>query len=329
VTPPTGRIDAGASAGWPPTQGAFWRTGGIAPDLRLSDVLPRLSDEAVSVIESRRGARQPFLLYLAYTAPHALWLPSSAFTGKSGAGACGDFLMMVDHEIGRVHAALEYADVLDSALLVFTSDNGPVWYLSDAARFGRDSAGGLRGMKGDVWEAGHRMPFIIRWPGTVAAGSVYDQTISFTDLLATLADAVGMALPAEAGPDSFSFLRALEGGPFQRALLVMQSGGGLMTIRSGRWKLVDGLGSGGFSRPARIEPGPAGPSGQLHDLSADRVETTNRLAAEPRLVERFRAEMRRIAEAGRSRRGRRRCATAPEQAAASRSRGAGRLTAGP
>jgi arylsulfatase A-like enzyme len=298
VTPPTGHIDAGAS----PIQGAFWRAGGIAPDLKLGDVLPRLTDEAVSVIEKRRGAREPLMLYLAYTAPHTPWLPSPAFMGKSGAGSYGDFLMMVDHEIGRVLAALESAGILDNTLLVFASDNGPVWYPADVARLGHDSAGGLRGMKADAWEAGHRMPFIVRWPGTVRAGSACDQTISFTDVVATMADIVGKELPAGAGPDSFSFLPALKGGTYKRAPIVMQSGSsGLMTIRSGRWKLIDGLGSGGFSQPSRITPGPGDPAGQLYDLASDLAETTNRFADEPAVVERLRAEMRRIVEAGRSR----------------------------
>ena len=298
VTPPTGHIDAGAS----PIQGAFWRAGGIAPDLKLDDVLPRITDEAIAVVEKRRDAGKPLMLYLAYTAPHTPWLPSPAFTGKSGAGEYGDFLMMVDHEIGRVLAALESARMLDNTLLVFASDNGPVWYPADVARFGHDSAGGLRGMKADAWEAGHRMPFIVRWPGTVRAGSACDQTISFTDILATMADVVGTDLPAGAGPDSFSFLAALKGGTFQRAPIVMQSGSsGLMTIRSGRWKLIEGLGSGGFSQPSRITPGPGDPAGQLYDLAADLAETTNQFANEPGVVERLRAEMRRIIDAGRSR----------------------------
>jgi arylsulfatase A-like enzyme len=298
VTPPTGHIDAGAS----PIQGAFWRAGGIAPDLKLDDVLPRLTDEAIAVIEKRRGAREPLMLYLAYTAPHTPWLPSAAFRGKSGAGEYGDFLMMVDHEIGRVVAALESARMLDDTLLVFASDNGPVWFPADVARFGHASAGGLRGMKGDAWEGGHRLPFLVRWPGVVRAGSACDQTISFTDVLATMADVIGTPLPPGAGPDSFSVLPALKGGSFQRAPIVMQSGSsGLMTIRSGRWKLIEGLGSGGFSQPSKVAAGPGDPAGQLYDLVADPAETTNRFAGEPDVVARLRAEMRRIVEAGKSR----------------------------
>jgi arylsulfatase A-like enzyme len=213
----------------------------------------------------------------------------------------GDFLMMVDHEIGRVLTALQSAGILDNAVLVFASDNGPVWYPADVARLGHDSAGGLRGMKSDAWEAGHRMPFLVRWPGTVQPASVSAQAISFTDVLATMAEIAGARLAESAGPDSVSFLPALKGGSSPRPPIVMQSGGGFMTIRSGRWKLIEGLGSGGFTQPAKITPGPGDPAGQLYDLVADPAETTNRFAAEPGVVERLRAEMRRIVEAGRSR----------------------------
>lgn len=300
VKPPSLPIAAGRSEGWSPIQGAFWRAGEIAPELALADVLPRFTEEAISVIRQRDPAK-PLMLYLAYPAPHTPWLPAPEFRGKSGAGLYGDFLMMVDHEIGRVLAALETAKILQDSLLVFTSDNGPVWYPADTARLGHDSCGGLRGMKSDAWEAGHRMPFIVRWPGTVEAGSVSKQTISFTDLLATFSDITGRELPAAAGPDSFSFLPVLKGGAMRRAPVVMESGGGFMTIRSGSWKLIEGLGSGGFSQPAVIKPGPDDPAGQLYELATDPGETTNRFTAEPEVVARLRGEMRKIVESGRSR----------------------------
>ena len=161
---------------------------------------------------------------------------------------CGDFMMMVDNEIGRVLSALDEANMTKETLVIFTSDNGPVWYDHDVERFGHDSAGGLRGMKSDAWEAGHRMPFIVRWPGEVKKGSTSDQLVCFTDLMATFADIHDVTLPRTAGPDSFSFLRALKGKKGPRESVVMKSGsGGLMTIRSGDWKLIEGKGSGGFS----------------------------------------------------------------------------------
>ena len=104
----------------------------------------------------------------------------------------GDFVMMVDAQIGRVLAALDESDATRETLVIFTSDNGPVWNPEDLVKYGHDTAGGLRGMKGDAWEAGHRMPFIVRWPGRVKAGTVTDQTICFTDLLATFAEICGL-----------------------------------------------------------------------------------------------------------------------------------------
>lgn len=294
VHPPTDHIEANQSEGWSMYhQGAFWREGGISPDLKLIEVMPRFTDEGIKVIENHDPAK-PLMLYLAYPSPHTPWLPTPEFVGKSGAGMYGDFMMMTDHEIGRVVEALRAAGMIDETLLIFTSDNGPVWYTAEIERFGHNSVGGLRGMKGDAWEGGHRMPFIARWPGSVAPGSTSDQIISFTDLLATFAEITGTALPAGAAPDSVSFLPALRGETYDRSPIVIQSGNRLMVIRSGKWKFIDGLGSGGFSKPSIIRPGPGDPTGQLYDLEADPFETHNFYAEHPEIVDRLRKKMRRI-----------------------------------
>lgn len=217
----------------------------------------------------------------------------------------GDFMMMVDSMIGRVVNALEETGMYDDTLLVFTSDNGPTWYEKDVERFGHDSSGGLRGMKADAWEAGHRMPFIVRWPGRVHADSESQQTICFTDLLATFASIVDVELPAEAGPDSFDFSTVLlDTQPTDtpiRDSLVLQSGTGLMTVRKGDWKLIEGLGSGGFTKPSRITPGPDDPKGQLYNLADDPAETTNLYKEKPEVVEELQAELARVREAARTR----------------------------
>lgn len=310
VSPPTAHIAENHSEGWSPTQGEFWRAGGIAPDLKLKDVLPKLTDEACAVIETQAvkpaEARKPFMLYFALTAPHTPWLPTAEFVGKSGAGMYGDFVMMVDAQIGRVLAALEKADLSKDTFLVFTSDNGPVWRPGDKQRFGHDPSGGLRGMKGDAWEGGHRMPFIVRWPGQVEAGTFSDQTVCFTDLLATVADICGTELPAGAGPDSFSFLPVLHGAqPADQAIrgpIVMQAGSSsAMIIRSGDWKLINQLGSGGFSDPKSIPPGPGDPTGQLYNLRTDLAETSNLFLKHPEIVTRLEGEMKRILESPASR----------------------------
>lgn len=307
VTPPTNQIAANSSPGWTPIQGAFWRAGGIAPGLELKEVLPRFTDEAIGVISQHAdsGSKKPLLLYLAYPAPHTPWLPAPQFKGSSRASMYGDFTVMVDAMIGRVLKSLEQASMTDNTLVIVTSDNGPVWYDNDVERFGHDSSGGLRGMKADAWEAGHRMPFVVRWPGVVKAGSISRQTICFTDLLATFADIVDAKLPAEAGPDSFSLLPVLradqpEDKPI-RTSLVIASGNRSMTVRIGDWKLITRLGSGGFSKPSRVKPLPGGPTGQLYNLAVDLKESQNLYAQHPEIVERLMAELSRVRESGSSR----------------------------
>jgi arylsulfatase A len=311
VQTPTNHIDEEFSGNWSQIQGRRRLAGGIAPDMKLEEVLPRFTDEAIGVIDSHRRSNkrtsQPLMLYLAYPAPHTPWLPSDEFLGKSGASIYGDFVMMVDAQIGRVLAALRDADMEQDTLVVFTSDNGPCWYDEDVERLGHDSAGGLRGMKADAWEAGHRMPFIVRWPGHVKPGLTSEQLVCFTDLLATLAAVLEVELPADAGPDSFSFLPTLTNEPAAslstRDKFVMRAGSrtSMMTIRSGDWKLITELGSGGFSDPKHIEPGPGDPAGQLYNLADDRAETNNLYLQKPDIVARLTKEMNAIVGDGRSR----------------------------
>ncbi len=303
VQPPTDRIDARNTEGWTKIQGEFWRAGGIAPNLKLHDVLPRFTQEAVKEIDDHAANRadQPLMLYLAYPAPHTPWLPTDEFKGKSGASMFGDFMMMVDDEIGKVLGALDKNKMTKDTLVIFTSDNGPVWYDEDVKRFNHDSSGGLRGMKGDAWEAGHRMPFIVRWPGVVKPGSETGRLISFTDVLATCADLVGAKLGENDGPDSFSFMPTLKGKQQEpRAPIVMKVPAN-MHIRDGDWKLIDALGSGGFSSPKKVKPVPGGPKGQLYNMAADPAESTNLYLKHPEIVKQLEAKMKTIIDSGRSR----------------------------
>lgn len=303
---PINHIAANHSRGWSPIQGEFWRAGRIAPDFRLDEVLPRFTDEAIKVIANQatkpaQGA-EPLFLYLAYPAPHTPWLPTMEFRGKSGAGLYGDFAMMVDAELGRVLAALEDAGLSDETLVIFTSDNGPVWMPEDCERFRHDATAGLRGMKGDAWEGGHRMPLIIRWPGRTPPGAVSDHLICFTDFLATFALILGVPLPADAGPDSCTFLSALTGAADPekkgRSHFVMQAGSrrSTMLIQHGDWKLITALGSGGFSEPKYIEPVDGGPRGQLYNLAADPGETQNLYLQSPEMVARLESELQRVVD---------------------------------
>jgi arylsulfatase A-like enzyme len=298
VAAPTLQIDASASEGWSPIQGAFWRAGGIAPGFRHSEVLDRLSDEAVkSLGETGKDPKQPFFLYLALTAPHTPWLPAEKFRGSGHAGLYSEFVAHVDDVVGRVLKALDDVGRTGDTLVLFSSDNGPVWYDTDEGKYGHHSAGPFRGMKGDAWEGGHRVPFIVRWPGHVPAGTECDQTLGFVDVFATFAALLEVDVPDGAAEDSANMLPAYLGTPLYRPLrgsIVLHHSGSV--IRRGPWKLINHLGSGGFSEPRREEPQPNGPHGQLYNLADDPGETTNLWNEQPELVQQLLAELKRIRE---------------------------------
>ncbi len=286
--PPTETVAASASEGWSPIQGRFWREGKVAPGFRHEEVLPEFGRRAVAHLEEHAKGGNPFFLYLPLTGPHTPWVPTAAFRGKSAVGLYGDFVMQVDALVGDVLAALDRLHLRDDTLVLFSSDNGPVWYPTDDQRFGHRAAGGLRGMKGDAWEGGHRMPFLARWPGHVPVGATTDALVSFTDVLATLAELVGSAARGE---DSVSFLPALLGsGPGKRDSLVVLTSKGKLAVRRGHWKMIPFRGGGGFSEKSAGED--AGPEGQLYDLSSDRSEARNLWTERPEIV----AELKQLLE---------------------------------
>ncbi len=267
----------------------FWRAGKIAPSFKHSDVLPTVRNKALAWLEKQRKEtpEKPVFLYLPLTAPHTPWLPTKEFEGKSKAGYYGDFVVQVDSVVGDVLQALKKLDMADNTLLFFTSDNGAHWTPEDIKKYGHRANNNWRGQKSDIWEGGHRVPFLVRWPGQVKPGSVSDEVICLTDILATTADVVGVKLGAQEGEDSVSILPALRGDrrdhPLREAV-VHHSGNGVFAIRQGKWKLIEGLGSGGFSAPRTEKPTENGPKGQLYDLVADPQETRNLWKEHPEVV---------------------------------------------
>ncbi len=289
LRPPTDTIAASDSIadGWTRIQGAFWREGGLAPGFKHIDVLPRFSDEAVAVIDRHAASEtdKPLFLYYALPAPHTPWMPTKEYRGKSGADIYGDFALQVDDSVGRLLDALDRHEMTDDTLVIFTSDNGPVWYPHDVEKFDHAATGPLRGMKGDAWEAGHRMPFLVRWPGKVAEGSVSDQLICHVDLLRTFASMLEVSLADREGVDSRNQLPVLLGEQTSssvRETLISQSSKKVLVIRKGPWKLIPTRGSGGFTRTPESE---AGPAGQLYRLDKDLGETTNLWNEHPEIVE--------------------------------------------
>ena len=209
-------------------------------------------------------------------------------------------MAQVDAAVATVVETLQVIGVAENALVIFSSDNGPVWFKADIERFGHRSTYCLRGMKSDAYEGGHRMPFIARWPGRIKAGAVSAETICFTDMLATFAALVGADLPENAGEDSYNVLPALVGArydsPIRQGLVVDAS------IRKGDWKLIFGDGEGGLSRRYNgNEPRkPRDIPGELFNLREDIGETNNLYDQKPAIVKELTALMETYRKQGRS-----------------------------
>lgn len=277
--------------------GAFWRAGRIAPGFKFEEVLPTFTEKAADFIGTHAADDQPFFLYFPLAAPHTPWVAKDAFKGSSMAGDYGDFVQMVDATVGRIMETLDANGLADNTLLIFTSDNGPFWREDKIEEFDHRAAGQLRGMKSDIYEGGHRVPFVVRWPGQIAAGTASDHTTTLTNLMASCADLLEAELSEDTAEDSYSIWPILMGQASENTAgqaVIHHSGGGHFAIRQGNWKLVEKLGSGGFTAPQRVEPEPGGPQGQLYDLAADPMETNNLYLERPEVVEQLTAELDRI-----------------------------------
>jgi arylsulfatase A-like enzyme len=195
--------------------------------------------------------------------------------------------MQVDDVLGQIMRTLDELNMADNTLLVFTSDNGAHWTPDDRAKYPHRANAHWRGQKADVWDAGHRIPFLARWPGRFKTGTATTQLGCLTDLMSTVSELTASAMPADAGEDSFSWLSAALGTtPRQpmREAVVHHSSQGLFSIRRGEWKLCMGLGSGGFSDPRTAKPGPGEDPGQLYNIAADASETSNVYDRNPAVV---------------------------------------------
>ena len=297
VAPPTDRTP-GANA----PRGYFWREGQMSPGFKMEECLPRLTDRAVRFIRDQKATKaRPFFLYFPMTGPHTPWAPTAEFKDKSRAGLYGDFVQQVDSSLGQIIRALEEIKELDNTLLIFTSDNGAHWTPDDKNKFPHRANASWKGMKADIWEAGHRVPFVARWPGQIRPGTFSNELGCLTDLLATLHDALGIKLPQEAGEDSVSLLPAMRGKKGLRHDVVHHSVEGVFGIRQGDWKLCLGRGSGGFSEPKTIEPRGGEPKGELYNMRDDAREERNVYNENPDVVKRLTELLANYQSNGRSR----------------------------
>jgi arylsulfatase A-like enzyme len=268
------------------------RTGAAAAGFEAVDVLPTLTRKAVEYIGGQAKAGRPFFLYLPLTSPHTPILPAKEWQGKSSIGKYGDFVMATDWAVGQVLAALDQAGIGGNTLVIMTSDNGcsKAAGIPEMQAKGHYPSGDLRGSKADIFDGGHRIPFLARWPDRIKAGTRSNQTICLVDLMATCAELVGAKLPSNAGEDSVSILPALLGtdrAPLHTAV-VHHSINGSFAIRQGDWKLELCADSGGWSAPI---PGSAEakglPATQLYNLRSDLAETKNLQAERPEEVARL------------------------------------------
>ncbi|PAZ02368.1 MAG: hypothetical protein CAK89_05930 [Opitutia bacterium AMD-G3] len=290
-----------------PTAIKTWlRSGHAGPKFEAVDVQPGVIAQAIAFLDAPKPATppKPFFIYLPLAAPHTPIVPTNEFKGSSGLNPYADFVRQVDADVGRLVAKLEQLGLRENTLIVFTADNGcsPAAKIDELQAKGHEPSHIHRGHKADIFEGGHRVPFIVRWPARVKAGSVNPQLIGQIDFLATFAETLGVPVPAGAGEDSVSFLPALLGreGPLRQSI-VSQSINGSFAIRDGQWKLALCAGSGGWSVPKPGSKEEKGlPEFQLYDLATDPGEQTNLAARHPERVVAMKAALQALVDRGRS-----------------------------
>ncbi|MHA7820251.1 MAG: sulfatase family protein [Erythrobacter sp.] len=281
-------------------EGGIHGSGPGEPGWQLDQVMPRLVSKSVDYIEAPDRKAKPFFLMVSLTAPHTPVVPLAEYDGKSGAGTYGDFVVQTDAAVGSVMDALDAAGLRKNTLVIVTSDNGPEFpAYRQWKRYGHDSVAGLRGIKSDTWEGGHRVPFVVSWPdGDIDSGRPNDALIAQIDLYATIGALLSEPVEARAAPDSVDVLDALLGRDFQgRSELVYHGSRGNLGLRAGRWAF---LRSGGFGRSplpfwsepewVRIARGvrvDGGSEDALYDLTNDPGQLENVVAKHPEIARRM------------------------------------------
>jgi len=303
----------------PMQKGGCNRPGPMLPGWNLTNILPEITRHAVRYVEEAARTNRPFFLYFPLTAPHYPVVPAGEFNGRSQAGDYGDFVAQVDGTVGEVLSALARTGLAANTLVVFTSDNGPECVEIDPGAYARIrrydhwSMDGLRGVKRDTWEGGHRVPFLARWPGRIPRGASSAETICHVDVLATCAAILGAKLPPGAGEDSCNILPALLGKQSKRPIreaTVLHGGSGSFALRQGDWVLIDsptGDGNGNRNHPGepdwfKQQRGYTTNefAGELYNLHDDLAQRRNLYGEKPEVVKRLKALLEKYKAQGRS-----------------------------
>lgn len=265
----------------------------VVAHIDVHQMLPKTTEFAVNYIKSNAQSAkkgQPFFLYMAFGSPHTPIVPTKEWIGKSGLGKYGDFVMMTDGMAGKIIDAIDAAGLTDNTLVIFSSDNGTskAAGVGSLIKQGHFPSADLRGLKSDLWEGGHRVPFILRWPAKQSvANTKQTGLIGLSDVMATVADVIGHTLPEDSAADSISFYPLITKvqAQSQRQAIVHHSIYGKFSIRQGDWKLLLAPGSGGWSKPNDITAQKlALPSIQLYNLKNDKAETSNLAEQHPQIV---------------------------------------------
>ncbi len=254
----------------------------VAADFDDIQALTRFTDRATQFIKA--NASEPFFAYVPLTSPHKPVIPAPEFVGTSKCGAYGDFMVETDFRVGQILETLDSLGLAENTLVIFTSDNGAEnTYAQRLKIYGHASSGKLRGGKRDIYEGGHRVPFLVRWPAKIAANSQCNTPVCQTDILATLAEILEITLPADAGEDSESLYRLMQGQQSERGPLVHHSANGGFAVRENEWKLLV------TSQPMR-----------LYNLQSDLAETKDVAQQHPELVADLAKKFEAIIQRGRS-----------------------------
>ena len=272
----------------------WYRKGPIGSDFNIPEVLPHLFDKSMAYVKDRAHAAragQPFFLYLPLPAPHTPIVPVPPFKDASGLNPYADFVMQVDHLMGQLLDTVKAAGLDDNTLVIFTSDNGcsPEANFALLEEHGHDPSGPYRGHKADIYEGGHRVPLLARWPGSIPGGRMTTSLACLTDIYATFEEIIGLPKKRRGGEDGYSLVPELTGsGSTARDSLISHSIDGSFAIRQGPWKLCLCRGSGGWSEPKeKIATRQGLPPLQLFHLGDDPAETTNVAADHPEEVNRL------------------------------------------
>ncbi len=271
----------------------FGTPGPMAPGWDLRTVMPAITKRSIEYIESQES---PFFLYFSLTAPHTPIAPITQFIGTSNAGLYGDYVQQVDAGVGKIIQAVKNSDLTENTIIIFTSDNG------SPARNGKNMNGAVksvlaydhnpsyhfRGTKADIWEGGHRVPFIWWESGSVKEGKKINTPICHIDIMATLVELLGgeEKIPT----DGYSMLPLVKNEPqkHSRQPIIHHSVRGMFAIRKGDWKYIEGSGSGGWSTETELT------AGQLYNVIQDPGEKNNLFESKPEMVAQLQNELEKI-----------------------------------